>query len=119
MPSLSNWLLLMTLCGDKLYQVAEQECMQCGSDAKPQCYSQGTSTGSAAAAAAAAAAAVLWGCLPLCFAARWSVICLLSHPAHASSHGEAEVAMLAGPRGCEETDAAAFGGPQGPAGCEN
>lgn len=26
MSSLSNWLLLMTLCGDKLYQVADEEC---------------------------------------------------------------------------------------------
>jgi len=34
MPSLSNWLLLMTPCGDKLYHLAEEECMQCCSDSK-------------------------------------------------------------------------------------
>ncbi len=34
MPSFPNWLLLMTPCGDKLYHLAEEECMQCCSDSK-------------------------------------------------------------------------------------
>ncbi len=70
MPSFSNWLLLTTPCGDKMYQVAEEECSVAVIPNR-------------AAAAAAAAAAVLRGCLPLCLAARWSVVCLLSHPAQA------------------------------------